>query len=136
MRFEDELKSWAEDERNADAPSPEEAAALVARAGRSSLGWLNIAVPALAALVLLAVLWPSPQASDLPEVAAAPPAEPAPTELAKTLLEIGENDIGGDRFTLAANSQAELVDHAPPPKSPYAAAPSPSPPPSATPARA
>lgn len=113
MSFEDDIKSWAEEERSAKAPTPAEAAALVERASSPRFGWLKVALPALTALLLLVVLWPGQQGPASPELAAAPPADQAPKTLAKTILEVGETEIGGDKFTIASNSAAELVERGP-----------------------
>jgi tetratricopeptide (TPR) repeat protein len=113
MSFDDDIKAWAKEERSATAPSPAEAAELVTRARRPQFGWLTIALPALGALLLLAVLLPGTPAPAPAELTAAPPADQSPKTLAKTLLEVGETEIGGDRFTLAADSAAELVERGP-----------------------
>ena len=95
MSFEDDIKSWAEDERSAKAPTPAEAAALVERASGPQFGWLKVALPALAALLLLAVLWPAQDGPASVELAQAPSADQAPATLAKTLLEVGDTAESG-----------------------------------------
>ena len=113
MSWEKDLKDWAHQERNASAPTPAEAAQLVARASRPSFRWLTLITPVLTAAAVLVVFWAAPEPSPDPAALGVAVTEQEPEPIQQTTLAEGQVTIEGDVFTLAANSIATRAQMGP-----------------------